>query len=267
VEYGNLEHVELKLIKDEDYRMRVLDDDEAMSLLIASVTRIGIIVPILLKKKGECYSVMAGHRRYRAASVVGLSEIPAYVFEAESGIGWDAAFAENMYRKDLSPIEESAAIDDCITSGAFTIDTLAVALCRSEAWVKERWELCSWPDDISLAVHLGKLSVSAARNLTRITDSPHRQLLVDYAVENGATARTTAAWFQAWQVGATLSDPGAIEPVEGKPGLPPVIPYTPCVICGQQNQMAHLSYMPVCPECSEIVLVTAREVRKRDVGA
>ena len=101
-------------------------------------------------------------------------------------------------------------------------------------------------------------------NLVRITDLAHRSLLVDYAVENGATARTTAAWFQAWQVGENLSNPGEIEPVEGQPSLPPVIPYTPCVICGNQQKMAHLSYMPVCAECSEIVLATAREVRKRE---
>jgi len=266
VKSGKLNHIKCALIDDTEYRMRVVDEDDDLNELIASVRRIGIIVPVLLKRQGERYSVMAGHRRFKVASVIGLREVPAYVFDEDVEIGWDAAFAENLYRKDLSPIEEAAAIDDCLSSGGYDTETLARALGRTTAWVIDRRGLCSWPEDVSLAVHLGKLSVAAARNLVKIADLPHRSLLVDYAVENGATARTTAAWFQAWQVGANVSDPGGIEPVEGSPCLPPVIPYTPCVICGRQNEMAHLSYMPVCPECSEIVLVTAREVRKREVA-
>ncbi|MBA7613790.1 Nucleoid occlusion protein [subsurface metagenome] len=265
MESGKLSHVQVSLIDDHDYRMRAVDEDDALGELVASVRRIGIIVPLLLKRQGERFSVMAGHRRFIVASLVGLLEVPAYVFDADAKIGWDAAFAENLYRRDLSPIEEAAAIDDCLKSGHFNTKSIARALGRSNAWIEDRRELINWPEDVSLAVHLGKLSVSAARNLVRITDALHRSLLVDYAVENGATARTTAAWFQAWQVGVTVTDPGEIEPVEGSPGLPPVVPYTPCVICGRQEEMAHLSYMPVCSSCSDVVVAMAREVRKREV--
>ncbi|MBA7666514.1 Nucleoid occlusion protein [subsurface metagenome] len=265
MESGKLSHVPVNLIDDQEYRMRVVEDDDVFLELVASIRRIGIIVPILLKRQGERYSVMAGHRRFTAASVVGLIDVPSYIFEGGSTIGWDAAFAENLYRKDLSPIEEAAAIDDCLKSGSFTIDTIAAALGRSVAWVLDRVDLISWPEDVSLAVHLGKLSVSAARNLAKIVDPSHRTLLVDYAIDNGATARTTAAWLQAWRAGVQTTDPSETEPEAGRTALPPVTPYTPCVICGRQEKMTDLSYAPTCPDCSELIVAMARKVREGQV--
>ena len=102
MDYGKLNHVKVELISDDQYRMREVGNDDALNDLVSSIRRIGIIVPILLKRQGERFIVMAGHRRFKAASVVGLSEVPAYIFEESCKIGWDAAFAENLYRKNLS---------------------------------------------------------------------------------------------------------------------------------------------------------------------
>jgi len=79
-------------------------------------------------------------------------------------------------------------------------------------------------------------------------------------VENGATARITAAWLQSYEVGKLTADPGTTEPVPGRSALEPVIPYTPCVICGEQFKMIDLHFTPICTGCSDVVLAGAREV-------
>ena len=260
-----LVHVSVDQVDDQEFLMRGDVDAQADRELLESVRQLGVIVPILVRQKGEGFSIVAGHRRLAAATGAGLKEIPAYIFDGDDRVGWSAAFAENFYRKDLSPIEEAAIINDCLTVGGFSIEQLASAFGRSPAWISDRVELIDWPENLSFAVHLGKLSVAAARNLVRITDSPQRSLLVDYAVDNGATARTTAAWLQAWRAGTQTPDPGDTKPEAGRTALPPITPYTPCVICGLQEKMTNLSYAPTCPVCSELIVAMARKVREGQV--
>jgi len=261
---GSLEHVRVDLIRDDEFQTRSVTNDDKFRELLASIRQVGVLVPILLKENNGSFLVIAGHRRFKAAQEARLSEVPAYVFDGKSEIGWDAAFAENFYRKDLSPIEEAAVLNDCLTVGGFDLDTLAAAIGRSPAWISDRVELMNWESNLSLSVHQGKVSVAAARNLAKISDLTHQNLLVDYAVDNGATARTTAAWLQAWRAGVPTANPGEVELAEGRTALQPIIPYTPCVVCGRQYEMAKLTYAPVCPECSDVVAGVAREMRKAD---
>ena len=264
VEKGTLEHVPVDLIKDDEFQVRGEIDDVKFRELLASIRQVGVLVPILLKEKDSHFLVIAGHRRFKAVTVAGLSEVPAYIFNSESDIGWPAVFAENMFRCDLSPVEEAAALNDCLSRPGWNLDRLSEAIGKSSDWISDRVELLTWRPALSLAVHLGKISVSAARNLAKISDLTHQNLLVDYAVDNGATARTTAAWLQAWRVGVPTDNPGEVELAEGRTALQPIVPYTPCVVCGRQYEMAKLTYAPVCSECSDVVASVAREMRKTD---
>ncbi len=259
-----LKHVGIDLIKDDEFQMRSDLGGNLFRELLVSIRQVGVLVPILLKEQDDGFVVVAGHRRFAAAKEARLTEVPAYVFAADSDIGWNAAFAENMYRKDLSPMEEAAALNDCLTIGGFDLDCLAAAVGRSPAWITDRVELLTFSPNLSLAVHQGKISVAAARNLAKISDLTNQNLLLDYAIDNGATARTTAAWLQAWRVGVPTENPGEVEPVEGRTALPPIVPYTPCVICGCQYEMGKLTYAPICSCCTDIVASVAREVRQRD---
>ena len=257
---GELKMVNLGEINDQEYQMRTGGRGEAFDQLVESVRRDGILVPVLLCSSDLGFTVVAGHRRVAAAREIGLSEIPGYVVDRSRAEGWSGAFAENLFRKDLSPVELAAAVVDCLKSEVYDEETLARALGRSVNWIRFQAQVASWPDRLSLAVHTGKLSVAAARHLADIDDNVQRDMLIDYAVENGATARTTAAWFQAWQAGQGHRDPGEIEPVPGRPSVPTIEPWTPCVICGRQQKMIDLRYIPVCCECGEVVVELARKL-------
>lgn len=252
--------VKLEFIKDVEYQMRLAFDDCDFDELVESIKRHGVLVPVLLERKGDVFSVVAGHRRVAAASKAGLSEIPCNVLDSVDGQGWGYAFAENIFRKDLSAIELAGCVKDCLESDEWDEEKLARGIGRSVQWIRLYRSIAEWPADIQEAMHVGKISVSAARNLVMIDDEVQRRMLTDYAVENGATARITAAWLQSYQMTKAVADPGEVKPAAGRSVLPPIEPFTPCVICGQQFKMIELHYTPICTGCTEVVLSASREI-------
>lgn len=260
MENRELKNVELIKINDDDYKMRESIEGDSFDELVSSIMRDGLLVPILLRRVEDGYTIVAGHRRFAAVKRVGWHFIPAQILGPEEDVGWSGAFAENMFRQDLTPIEEAAAVQDCIVSEAYTIETLARALGRSMNWVIDRLAMMKWPEDVLAVVHSGALSVSAARNLAAIDEKTHRSMLVQYAVDNGATARITAAWYQSFQAGKICNDPGDVEPVPASSVLPPIEPYTPCVMCGRKYKMVELRYTPICSDCSPLLVDLARKI-------
>ena len=261
---GKLKYVAVEKIASDSDSMRLGIGGESFRELVASIRRDGVITPVLLREKNGGYEVIAGHRRMEAVRELRLGEVPAYITDCDDAGRAGLCFAENLFRQDLSAIEQAAAIVDCLKSGEFTEGSLASALGRSEQWIRHNIIIASWPDDLQQVVHEGRLSVSAAQNLAVITDNMHRKMLVDYACENGATARTTAAWLQAWQAGRLSDFPGDVDVEPAKKGAPPIEPYTLCAVCKNPLKMIELSYLPVCARCSEIVMEIARSLADKE---
>ena len=246
-----IEHLKVNLIDVGDYQVRADDNADALHDLIRSIRRLGLLQPIIVESKGDRYLVVAGHRRLEAIRELGHKTIAAIVRDHEEKINWSVTMAENMVRRDLSPIETAAAVKDALASGEYDHESLASAVNRSQQWISQCITMCEWPSNIQLAVHTGKISASAAANIARIMDPEQRDLLLEYAVDQGATARTTAAWLQAYRAGLSTARPEQIEPVESGTGPQAIQPYTPCVVCDRQMKMQELRYLPICPVCQD----------------
>jgi len=128
---------------------------------------------------------------------------------------------------------------------------------RSENWVRAQLSLLAWPADVLEVIHNGKISVSAASNLALITDSAYRGFLLRNAVEQGATARTTAAWLQAWR--AALPQEQALEqpPVSGPAPVTPALPQAPCIVCNEMFRTDGLAMVMVCTSCINAIRASA----------
>lgn len=261
-----LKNVEVVKINEDDYKMRESIGGVAFDELVSSIMRDGLLVPILLRSVEDGYTIVAGHRRFAAVTKLGWHYIASQILGADEDVGWGGAFAENMFRQDLTPIEEAAAVKDCIASEVYTIETLSNALGRSNAWILDRLEMMTWPADVLAVVHAGSLSVSAARNLAEIDEDAHRGMLLQYAVDNGATARITAAWAQSYHAGKMVDQPGDVEPLPPSSVLPPIEPYTPCVMCSRKLKMVELRYVPVCSDCSPLLVDLARKIGAGDIA-
>jgi len=191
--------LELEKIDAGENPLRLEGQNKGIAELAASISRIGLINPLVVAPDGGRYRLIAGHRRYAACRRVGLKEVAVRITGTDQREICEVALAENLFRKDLSPIEMAVAVVALMKEGGMDREQVASVCHWPIAWVKEQEEILSWPADVRMAVHKGWLSVSAASNIALVEDGAHRKLLLSRAKENGAAARTTAAWLGAWR--------------------------------------------------------------------
>ena len=232
---------------------------ESVEDLAGSISRVGLINPISVRLVGNDYVVVAGHRRFAAIQTLGWEEVPCAVCTGSDVQVRERVFAENFHRADVTPIEQACAIKDAVESGACTIEQVAGGFHRSTTWVRQQLAMLEWPDDVTAAIHAGILSVAAASNLACITDDTYREYLVRIASENGATARNTAAWLQAWQSSAPMEEAAEAEPVPPGRRVEAMVPQAPCFFCGEYSRTDALSMVPVCTGCVD-------QIRKSQQG-
>ncbi|GAH95108.1 unnamed protein product [marine sediment metagenome] len=221
--------------------------------LAASIRHVGMLVPLFVEEKGDSFQLVSGHRRLLAAVRVGLSTVPCIVQDGTKVNTNEITFAENFFRKDLSPIELSCALQDCLDKKTMTVTELAVGFHRSEEWVKRMVAIGFWPTDIQEAIHNEEISVSAGSNLACVTDDTYRAFLVRNAVESGASARSTAAWLQAWRAMQPPQVAVLAEPVMGQHIQTAAVPQAPCLCCSQLFEVNQMSHVPVCGGCIQLI--------------
>ncbi len=250
---NELEEIEIEKIKVGEHAQRLDADSPEDVELAASIRRVGIINPLVVIKQGEDLVLIAGHRRLAAARLAGLKVVPCFVRDTVPEVDAEIAFAENFFRKDLSPVELACALKDCLLKQTMTVKEIAAGFHRSEHWVNSMVAIADWPADVLVAVHAKGISVSAAHNLALVTDEKYRVFLLSNAVDQGATARTTAAWLQAWQTMQPAEEAITAEPVP--PGAPqvPLVPQAPCLCCSQLFEVNMMSHVPVCGACIQLL--------------
>ncbi len=175
----------------------------------------------------------------------------AIIRESNEAERAEVSFAENFFRRDLSPVEQASAIRGCIDEKVMTIKELAKGLHKSEKWIYDQAQITTWPDDVLQAIHFKYISVSAARNLAPISDPQYRGFLLATAVENGATAKQTAAWLQEWQLSRPKEEALAAPTVGGVVPAAAVVPKASCMFCCHMFRTDALNYMAVCGQCLE----------------
>lgn len=221
--------------------------------LTASIRTNGVLVPLIVAPEGERYTLVEGHRRLTAARRVGLLTLPCHVLSGDLALSRKIAFVVNICRKDPTPIELAVAVAKAVQDGAASLDELAHGLNRSVDWVKRQVAMMDWPEDVLQLIHAGHLSVAAAANLAQIEDPAYREFLSNHAVNNGATARTTASWLQEWRAGQPAPTAVQADPQSPEPTHPPLMPQAPCLCCGLVHRTDELSHVPLCAPCIQKV--------------
>lgn len=236
-------------IKFGEHEQRFEDEDPEISELSQSIQRVGLIDPLCVTESGDGYLLIAGHRRLEACKRIGIEIVECLVKKGNEATRREITFAENFFRKDLTPIELAAAIATEVKDNRMTIEQLAAGFRKTTEWVRRQMAIVGWPEDVLDVIHSGKLSIAAASNLACITEEHYRKMLVRQAAENGATARTTSAWLQAWR--AMLPPEEAVQQEPDDPDAPPVplVPQGPCLVCHNIFRVDELSHVPLCSQC------------------
>lgn len=138
-------------------------DTDGLQGLADSIGRHGVLQPIIVRPDGDRYVLVAGERRYRAATIAGLTEIPAVVRDL-NGDSFPVAIVENLQREQLSPIEEARAFQRAIAQG-MTEPELADAVSASEQLIRDRLRLLELPESVQEKIDARELTLAAAKNL------------------------------------------------------------------------------------------------------
>ena len=145
-------------------------NEEELSSLADSIAEYGLIQPITVRKVGERYKIIAGERRWRAARMAGLSEVPVNVISADDKKASEIALVENIQRKDLDPIEEAEAFSALIDDYGMTQEEVGRRVGRSRSAIANALRLLELPKEVRGLLSAGTLSEGHAKVLLGIKD-------------------------------------------------------------------------------------------------
>ncbi len=165
--------------------------------LTASIREKGVLEPLLVRRVGGRFQIIAGERRYRAALEAGLSELPCVVRESGDAETMEIALIENLQRKDLTPFEEGDGLKALVDSFGYTHDDLAEKLGKSRSTITESLSLSAMPEDVRQLCRLADIqSKSVLIQVVRQGDPEKMAAFVDQLQKQGTTraeARRLAA--------------------------------------------------------------------------
>ncbi len=155
--------VRIALVEPKVGQPRKNFDAEELQNLALSIAQYGIIQPITVRKVGDMYRIIAGERRWRAARMAGLSEIPVVIMDADEQKSAEMALVENIQRQNLNPIEEAEAIEALMDEFGLTQDEASKRIGRSRSSVANLLRLLDLPDSVREYVVSGALSAGHAK--------------------------------------------------------------------------------------------------------
>lgn len=176
-EEHDIKHIDINLIRANTNQPRKQFDKEKINELASSIKEHGIIQPLLVVKKEDDYIIVAGERRYRAAIVAGLKEIPVIVKEYSAKEISEVALIENLQREDLNEIEKATAYNELKESFNMTQEDIAKRLGTSRASIANTLRLLSLSDVIKDALRENKISAGHARAILSVEEEYREEFL------------------------------------------------------------------------------------------
>jgi len=167
-------------------------DEERLEELAASIKEHGVVEPILVRRHGARFRIVAGERRWRAAQRAGLQEIPAVVRDASDRQAFELALVENLQRADLNPIEEAEAFEVLAEQG-LTQEEVARRIGKDRSTVANALRLLKLPEDVRDLVRDGQLDMGHARALLGLEGADEIRRVAQRAVREGLSVRSTEA--------------------------------------------------------------------------
>ena len=168
-------------------------DDGRLEELAASIREHGVIEPILVRRHGDGYRIVAGERRWRAAQRAGLQSIPAIVRESNDREAFEVALVENLQRADLNAMEEAEAFDALTREHGLTQEQVAVRVGKERSTVANALRLLKLPADVRDQVRGGALEMGHARALLPLEKADAIRKAAQQVVRDGLSVRATEA--------------------------------------------------------------------------
>ena len=183
--------VKISLVEPNRNQPRKMFDKDSLDELTKSVKQYGVLQPIIVKKIGNRYEIVAGERRWRAAQAAGLSEVPVVVRDYDDQKAKEIAIIENIQRTDLNPIEEALAYKSLIEEYNLTQEELSDKVSKNRSTITNSLRLLKLSKNIQQYMTDGQISSGHARALLSLEDEGKRELLALDIMKRSLSVRDT----------------------------------------------------------------------------
>ena len=187
---GKFSEIAISTIQTNPFQPRNTFDEEALEELASSISKLGIIQPITVRKLGfEKYQLISGERRLRAAKIAGLSKIPAYIRIADDQKMLEMALVENIQRENLNPIDVALSFKRLIEECDLTQEACSERIGKNRTTITNFLRLLKLPEEIQLGLQEQKISAGHARALLSLKEKQSQINLFHDTIANAYTVR------------------------------------------------------------------------------
>lgn len=187
-------------------------DEGSLEGLADSIRSHGIVQPLLVRRQGERYELIAGERRWRAARLAGLTKVPVVVRDVPDKDLLEIALIENIQRENLNAIEEAQAYKRLIETVGLTQEELAVRVGRDRSYITNYLRLLKLPEDLQKLVIEGRLSTGHARTILGLSHVDLQRKVARQVIDGGLSVRATEHLVRKAVEGAPAKTASTVDP-------------------------------------------------------
>lgn len=186
---SEIQNINIDLILPNRFQPRLIFDEKSLNELAESIKEHGIIEPIIVRNLNDKYEIIAGERRYKAACIAGLTQVPVIIKNLNDYKSAQIAIVENVQRKNLNPIEEAKSYKRVLDKGQITQEELAKQLSVSQSTIANKLRLLNLDEVVQQALSENKISERHARSLLKIKSPSKQSELLDKVIEKRLTVK------------------------------------------------------------------------------
>lgn len=238
-----------------EHMMRQIIGEKSIAGLVRSIREIGMVNPIIVRKKGDDYELIAGLRRLMAADVLQMEKVFVRIVRVGDEKAERIKVDENKEREEINPIDEGEYILSMVEKLGLSQKQMAERMGVSESYISQRVGAVKWPEFLRDAVYNGALSFSVAREFAGIKDLGEMQRVIDQAISSGVSPAVAARWRH--EINREPLRTGGLIEEEAEAmmrGSGPDMRY-PCQVCGGPGQEVGYQIMRVCNNCLGVIKV------------
>ena len=171
------------------FQPRLSFDEQGLKELAASIKEHGIIQPLVLRKLGNKYEIIAGERRYKASQLAGLTTVPAVISNIDDNRSAEVALVENLQRRNLTPIEEARSYKNLLDKGYLTQESLAKKMGLSQSAISNKLRLLNLDESVQQALLEERISERHARALLQLQNKADQKNFLERVISERMTVR------------------------------------------------------------------------------
>ena len=260
----NVRDIPIELIDQPAAPLRGHIDVTELEELADSIRAIGVRQPLVVKHKGDGFEVVAGHRRLLAAAAAGLKILPCAVLAPEEeGSAAVVMLHENLFRADLTPLEEAALYAE-LYDLLGDVEKIAAYVHRSRATVESRLALLAGDEKITSALQEKQISLGVAEQLNCVREESTRRFLLDAAINDGASVAKVVAWRKMYHGVDVLTEAqkaglAAVDPAGERVPDPNI-----CWLCGSAEDQYDLRVRLMHQGCERMMARQAEDQQRKE---